>query len=132
MTPVEDRIRQIRERVEKATKGPWRWIRCENGEGSDDVLSLVGSPDDWQSCPHYCFGWPKGGSFRSRGPLQTPGHEHNNAPTIIGGMGWHGSGDLNIDENGADADFLANSRSDIPFLLDQLEEARKQIERLRK
>ena len=98
------------------TPGPWHWRLAENGQGSDET-SLVGSPDEWVKCDYFCFGWPPEGSEASRGPLHTPGHEHNHAPTVLSGIGWHGSGDLSIDTDSPDARLIASA----PELLSALE-----------
>lgn len=88
------------------THGPWHWRRAENGQGSQE-LSLVSSADEWVKCDYYCSGWPPEGSEASRGPLGTPGHEHNRAPTVLAADGWYGSGDLTIDPDSADAHLIA-------------------------
>lgn len=87
------------------TPGPWHWRYAENGQGEKEH-SLVGSPDSWERCEYFCFGWEEG-SECSRGVPGKPGHEHNQAPTVLSGVGWNGSGDLDIDTEGPDARLIA-------------------------
>lgn len=104
------------------TPGPWHWRFAENGQGYEET-TLVGSPDGWERCEFWCFGW-KEGSETSRGPLNTPGHEHNTAPHVLGGEGWHGSGNLDIDVDSVDACLIAAA----PDMLAACEEALRVME----
>lgn len=83
--PVRDQLQEIRERVEKATPGPW-----------------VSRP--------YVAHWPEGGSDVESG---------DGVPITFGGQ-------EGLDPSvpvPADAEFIARSRSDVPLLLDLLDEA---------
>ena len=93
------------EEVMDHTPGPWHWRYDNNGQGSMET-TLVGSPDQWKECDYYCFGWDNK-SESSRGPHRTPGHEHNHAPTVLSGIGFHGSGDLSIEPDDPDARLIA-------------------------
>lgn len=88
MTQAErnKRIEEIRERCEKATKGPWWSTRMDIGKGPREP-NVVFSRDDLGRCTYDTF------NLKAK-----------------------------------DADFIAHSRDDIPFLLAEIERLRQALE----
>jgi hypothetical protein len=84
-------IQAIRERVEKATKGPWT-VWCDDSGGQFTGWPSVVAPDD----------------------LDT---------TIIHRAGFHQEywGDLSLRDCCANANFIARARTDIPFLISEID-----------
>lgn len=105
---TEEREKQIREREAKATKGPWevlpqdaQWIREGRCDGIIVAIEHTHPPD--QSC------WDAD---------ECPGQEEEYIVQTDGGV---------YGPDWDTAQFISHARSDIPWLLSQLEELRTDI-----
>lgn len=90
---TDDRLREIKERAEKATKGPWVW---KGHYLMQDCLNAYGFPED--------------------GPWNTP----HGTPIADDGSACEEYAPV-IDIDGPDAHFIAHARTDIPDLLAEVE-----------
>ncbi len=91
-------MREIRQRVEAATPGPWKW-RDADDEGDLDGLWAPGKP-------------------RKRGRPRDV--------AVVGATGMHTEGWVLVEV--ADAEFIAHARSDVPALLDEVERLRDLVQ----
>ena len=120
MTPSsDDRLGAIRERCEKATPGPWRvWNGPSYVGGGRDLC--IGAGEDWianmdeRRCPTLQPQWgdqEKHDSYTKHDPKEVCPICSLEASDIT-------------TEQGRTASFIAHSREDIPWLLEQLRAAR--------
>jgi hypothetical protein len=101
----EDRVRAIKEREQKATKGPWlvrrRHASADRCDGIEAHIGHTHPPE--QSC------WDVD---------ECPGQEAEMIVQTDGGF---------YGPNADDADFIAHARADIPYLLSLVEELKGQV-----
>jgi len=104
-----DRLSEIKERVQKATKGPWRWNLNDKSKhiyleacisGFEYVMDFV----RWGMCDAI----PR---FKS-GDTMTRACEFGK---VVPGHGHHANWFKTIDH--PDADFIAHAREDVPWLV---------------
>ena len=110
-------LKEIRERVKKATKGPWRWDVNLNGKYVE-----LESSNGWGDIVLNFVRWGMGGAgirFNVGGIMVRCDDER--LAKVIPGREHHASWARVIDH--PDASFIAHARTDVPELLDALEEA---------
>lgn len=109
---TDEEIAAIAERCRKATPGPWEW--CDEGPSTMGV----GCPYDFD---------------------QMPGHEADR-PTWLGNEAFYWDGDAGTVlppghtfglPSGADGDFIAKARTDIPRLLQEVVRLKAEVRSLR-
>jgi hypothetical protein len=117
MSEREQRLQAIRERTEKATVGPWAWYYNHDNTYSEslgDGKRIVIERDCDSTVPEE--DWVRGpGAVSLRGPDGSAGYTQSpSLPKFV----------LNVDEgsdNPADMELLGHARSDIPWLLAEIE-----------
>ena len=106
----EQREREIRERVERATPGPWRlgWPVC---------VCTLEHAHDGTSCDYRITEW-------------FDGHVDGYSPVYVDAPFGAPPVEIADNEKGGlrtpDADFIAHAREDVPWLLARLDEARRE------
>jgi hypothetical protein len=111
MTDTEKRIAEIRDRAEKATAGPWCWEQV----GEKENGFIIGMAIDSDGNP-------------ASGLIETSRYD-DDADVFVDCYFEH----VQVCESGhscvySNADFVAHSREDIPFLLAEVEKLRKELE----
>jgi len=113
---MTDRLREIEQRCEKATRGPWEW------ESFPVVLNELGKKE-----------FPEGIEL-SHTWIRTSwvnGQMKDKMPIVFSTFCPYIEPEHDVDVEEKDADFIAHAREDIPYLLSVIKEQAEEIERLR-
>ena len=123
----DERLSAIRERVEKATPGPWAWGDREAGADTwghrgPDLQTTHG---EVKSCPYFCR-WRDTDGVEHRGAGPDEPHEHFYPTKIVLSSWGYDADGLNIEA--PDAEFVAHARTDVPDLLSEIDALRAELQ----